>query len=48
MSTKPVTINVSESVKKAVELLQSNNMHHLPVVNEGKLVGIISSAPATS
>lgn len=44
MSTKLVTINVSEPIKKAIQLLNSNNMHHLPVVDEGKLVGIISSS----
>lgn len=44
MSTNPVTIGVDESAFQARALLESANIHHLPVVMEDKLVGIVSSA----
>lgn len=44
MTTNPTTIGSGESVAKARELLNSAGIHHLPVVDNGKLVGILSSA----
>ncbi|MGB5256186.1 MAG: CBS domain-containing protein [Woeseiaceae bacterium] len=44
MTTDPVTIAPTETVAAARALFESRNIHHLPVVDDGKLVGIISSA----
>lgn len=42
MSTSFKTIGVNESLKKAEDILYSNQFKHLPVLQKGKLVGIIS------
>lgn len=42
MSTDFKVIGVNESLKKAEEILYSNKFKHLPVLQKGKLVGIIS------
>lgn len=44
MTTDPVTTGPDESVASAVELLESRDIHHLPVVEDGVLVGMLSSA----
>jgi len=44
MTTDPVTIGPGDSVATAMELLESHDIHHLPVVEDGILVGILSSA----
>jgi len=44
MTTNPTTLSPSDSIERAQSLLQSENLHHLPVVEEGKLVGLVSSA----
>jgi len=44
MTTDPLTIRPDESVATAKELLESNGIHHLPVVENGVLVGILSSS----
>ncbi|MGB5336458.1 MAG: CBS domain-containing protein [Woeseiaceae bacterium] len=44
MTTDPVTIAPTETAAAARALFESRNIHHLPVVDDGKLVGIISSA----
>lgn len=44
MTTKPVTVRPEESAVKAAELLESDGIHHLPVVSDGKLVGVVSSS----
>jgi len=44
MTTDPVMIGPGESAAKARELLATSAIHHLPVVDNGKLVGIVSSA----
>lgn len=44
MTKDPVTIRDDEPVTKAVELLSTRKIRHLPVVDrEGKLVGIITA-----
>jgi len=40
----PATIGPHESAAKAREIMKSAGIHHLPVVDSGKLVGIVSSA----
>jgi CBS domain-containing protein len=44
MTTDPVKIGPGDSAAEARELLESSAIHHLPVVENGKLVGIVSSA----
>lgn len=42
MSSNPITIDQSQPVSKARQLLESGDHQHLPVVNGEDLVGIIS------
>jgi len=44
MTTNPITIRAEDSVATAKDLLQSHGIHHLPVVADGILVGILSSS----
>lgn len=44
MTTEPLTIGPTDTVDEARALFESSNIHHLPVVDDGKLVGILSSA----
>lgn len=44
MTTDPTTIGPADSAARARELLETASIHHLPVVDNGKLVGIVSSA----
>jgi CBS domain-containing membrane protein len=44
MTTDPATVQVSDPVSAARQLLVSSDFHHLPVVEDGLLVGIISSS----
>lgn len=41
MSRSPVTVTSDTSVEKAASIMLDNHFHTLPVVDEGKLVGII-------
>jgi acetoin utilization protein AcuB len=42
MSPDPVTIEIDETVRQARELLTNHGFRHLPVVERGALVGIVS------
>lgn len=44
MTTDPLTIGPTETVSAARALFESRSIHHLPVVEDGRLVGIVSSA----
>lgn len=44
MTTDPTTVGPDESVVVAKDLLQAEGIHHLPVVVDGVLVGILSSS----
>ena len=44
MTTDPITIGQYEPVVEARTILQSNDLNHLPVVDDGKLVGIVSTS----
>ncbi len=44
MTINPVMIGPGDSAAKARELLKTSAIHHLPVVENGRLVGIVSSA----
>ena len=42
MSTGVITVEVSESMQEAIDLLKEHSIRRLPVVEMGKLVGIIT------
>jgi acetoin utilization protein AcuB len=42
MSKPPITIDVNAYIKEADELLKKNTIRQLPVVEDGKLVGLIT------
>jgi len=42
MTTHPVTINVASTLTVARYLMQAHEIRHLPVVGDGRLVGIVS------
>jgi CBS domain-containing protein len=44
MTTSPATIGPNDPASMARKLLDSGDIHHLPVIENGKLEGIISSA----
>lgn len=44
MTTDPATVQASDPVSAAKDLFVSSNFHHLPVVENGLLVGIVSSS----
>lgn len=43
MKKDPVTIPKSGSIRDAARILGSQNFHSLPVVDDGKLVGLVTS-----
>jgi acetoin utilization protein AcuB len=42
MSTNVVTVNVTDTMQQAISLMTDNKMSMLPVMDEGKLVGIVT------
>jgi CBS domain-containing protein len=42
MSSPPITIDEFAPAEEAMTLLRERGIHHLPVVRQGRLVGIIS------
>lgn len=42
MTTKVITIRSDDSLDRAIELMRTNKVKRLPVVDEDKLVGIIT------
>ena len=44
MTADPITIEPTNSVADARAIFDTRKIHHLPVVDDGKLVGIVSSA----
>ncbi len=42
MSPSPMTVTPAQSIKECMGLMTENHYRHLPVVDSGKLVGIIS------
>jgi CBS domain-containing protein len=44
MTPDPATISPQSSVAEARRLLNSNVINHLPVIEDGRLVGIVSSS----
>ena len=43
MNSEPVTIGSDRAIREAAEVLSEANFHALPVVDDGKLVGILST-----
>ncbi len=43
MTVDPITINSNEDVDSALRLMNRGNIHRLPVIENGKLVGLLSS-----
>jgi len=44
MSSQMLTVHAAQKVSEVYRLLTENRIHHVPVVNGDKLVGLISSA----
>jgi len=44
MTPNPVTVGPDDSIAAAKEILNSRDIHHLPVVEDGVLVGIFSAS----
>ena len=44
MTTELVTISTKQTIREAAELLAEGKFHSLPVVDEGELVGMVTSA----
>ena len=44
MTANPMTVNITNKVSEVVDIFQSNNLHHLPVVSGTDLLGIISKS----
>lgn len=42
MSTPLITINGDMPIYEAIRVMQKNNVRHLPIVENGKLVGIVT------
>ena len=42
MTTEPFTIDSKDNLYQAKKMMKDHNIRHLPVMEEGKLVGIIS------
>lgn len=43
MTTNPVTVSPSQSISEVSNILKGNRTHHVPVVDEGKLVGMVTT-----
>ena len=44
MTVNPIRLSPSDPLVKVKAVFESNNIHHIPVVDEGKLIGIISKS----
>lgn len=42
MTPNPVVVEVSESIEKCLRIMKQTNCRHLPVVEEGRLAGMLS------
>lgn len=42
MSRNPVTVDASATIGEAMAIMSDNNFRHLPVADEGELVGVVS------
>ncbi|MCO6476762.1 MAG: CBS domain-containing protein [Phaeodactylibacter sp.] len=44
MSTPVITVSPDDTMSKVQDIFRMNNIHHIPVVDKGKVVGIISKS----
>jgi CBS domain-containing protein len=44
MSSHPVTLEPDSSIDRAVHIMASHHVHRLPVMEDGRLVGILSAS----
>jgi len=44
MTVSPVTVTPGDELSKARQLFDSTGVHHMPVVDDGQLVGILSAS----
>jgi acetoin utilization protein AcuB len=42
MTPTPVTVNTEDSLQHALDLLEKHHIHELPVVEQGRLIGIVT------
>ncbi len=42
MTANPVTVGAGDSMKTCMETMSHNHIRHLPVVDHGKLIGVLS------
>ena len=42
MSTNVITVTPETTVMKALDLMKEHDIHRLPVVEDGKLVGLLT------
>ena len=47
MSREPITLSEHDPLEKADELMQTGHFRHLPVVEEGRLVGLLTHRDMT-
>lgn len=43
MSLHPTTIQANETIRKAIEILAEGNFHALPVLDKGKICGMVTT-----
>lgn len=48
MTKRPYRVNVSDSISKVYEIIKEKNIRHIPVMDDRKVVGIISSTDITA
>jgi acetoin utilization protein AcuB len=44
MTPNPISLNPTSSISEASEIFLKNRIHHIPVVKDGRLVGIVSKS----
>jgi len=44
MTENLITVGTEDNLKKVQEVFKSKNIHHLPVIDKGKLVGMLSKS----
>ncbi|AAL64495.1 conserved protein with CBS domains [Pyrobaculum aerophilum str. IM2] len=42
MNTKPITVSKQSTLREAAELMVKHNIRHLPVIEDGKVVAVLS------
>lgn len=48
MTKNPITVNASDMISKASDLMTEKNLHRIPVLENGKLVGLVTKGLITS